>query len=180
MNTADSSKAAPAARAGALDSQSVREVRRAAAADRGGDARAGGAIGTGLSVSPQVKAAGEADDDSVGGAGSEAAGDPNSTPGSGAGHPRGKGHEKSLPAAAQHGQQTAAAHKGTSRGASAGKGGDAAQPVKPSQADAPAGSGAGKAPSKAPPAVEEPRPSEPEHAAPEKAGDGSSGRAPTP
>jgi RNA polymerase sigma factor (sigma-70 family) len=54
-------------------------------------------------------------------------------------HPHGKGHEKALPAASAHGQQTAAAHKGSSKGSngaghgSSGGGGKAAQPSKPPQ-----------------------------------------------
>jgi RNA polymerase sigma factor (sigma-70 family) len=46
-------------------------------------------------------------------------------------HPHGKGHEKQHPAAAAHGQQTAAAHENTSRGAGGGRE-HSAHPSKPS------------------------------------------------
>jgi RNA polymerase sigma factor (sigma-70 family) len=49
-------------------------------------------------------------------------------------HPHGKGHEKQHPAAAAHGQQTAAAHKNTGRGA----GGGREHPVHPSKPPHPA------------------------------------------
>jgi RNA polymerase sigma factor (sigma-70 family) len=48
-----------------------------------------------------------------------------------AAHPHGKGHEKQHPAAAAHGQQTAAAHKNTSHGAGGGRE-HPAHPSKPS------------------------------------------------
>lgn len=175
-----SSATAPAVRAGGgpSDSGSVRGARRTAA-DRRGKERAAGAIGAGLAVPGDGKGADDAD--GAAGGGSEAAGQNSGPPGSKARHPRGKGHEKSLPAAAQHGQQTAAAHKGAKQAGAAGQGGNASQPVKPSHAGTPAGSGAEKGATKAPPAVEEaPAPDVPEHAAAENGGVTPAGRAPQP
>jgi RNA polymerase sigma factor (sigma-70 family) len=71
------------------------------------------------------------------------AGNQGASNGQAASHPHGKGHEKSLPAASAHGQQTAAAHKGANRGSS-GNGGHAAQPGKPPHPPKPANSGADK------------------------------------
>jgi RNA polymerase sigma factor (sigma-70 family) len=97
----------------------------------------------------------------------------------GTAHPHGQGHEKQLPAAAAHGQQTAAAHKGTSHGV-AGKG-HSSKPEHPSHPVHPS-SGAEKAPS----APQEPSPeggsgspeadAVAESAAPEPGGEGSSGK----
>jgi RNA polymerase sigma factor (sigma-70 family) len=65
-----------------------------------------------------------------GGANGQAA--PPTAPQAGAAtHPHGKGHEKQHPAAATHGQQKAAAHKNTSRGAGGGRE-HPAHPSKPS------------------------------------------------
>jgi RNA polymerase sigma factor (sigma-70 family) len=56
-------------------------------------------------------------------------------------HPHGKGHEKQHPAAAAHGQETAAAHKNASHGASGEPPGQASGPAHPEH---PAHPGAGK------------------------------------
>jgi RNA polymerase sigma factor (sigma-70 family) len=65
-----------------------------------------------------------------------------------AAHPHGKGHEKQHPAAAAHGQQTAAAHKNASHGA----GGGREHPVHPSKPSHPAHpSKPGSSKEKAPP-----------------------------
>jgi RNA polymerase sigma factor (sigma-70 family) len=178
-----SSVPAPAVRdgAGPSDSGSVRGARRTAADRR--DARAGGAIGAGLGIPRGADGAGDADDDEVGtaGVGSGPGGPDPGTPGSKAGHSRGKGHEKSLPAAAQHGQQTAASHKGAKQGASAGQGGNANQPVKPSHAGNPAGSGTEKGSAKTSPAVpESPAPAVPDDTGAEGEAGSPAGQAPMP
>jgi RNA polymerase sigma factor (sigma-70 family) len=71
----------------------------------------------------------------AGGQGTDAPGantPPPVSQGNTADHPHGKGHEKQLPAAAAHGQETAAAHKDANHGASAEKHGKpAAKPVHP-------------------------------------------------
>ncbi|HEU4736323.1 MAG TPA: sigma-70 family RNA polymerase sigma factor [Solirubrobacterales bacterium] len=60
-----------------------------------------------------------------------------------AAHLRGKGHEKQHPAAAAHGQQTAAAHKNTSQGAGGGRE-HPAHPPKPSHPSPPSQPTSGK------------------------------------
>jgi hypothetical protein len=62
---------------------------------------------------------------------------------SGSGHPHGRGHEKSLPGASEHGQQTAAAHKGAKHG-SAGAKSHVAEPTKPSHPAQPSNPGSGE------------------------------------
>jgi RNA polymerase sigma factor (sigma-70 family) len=72
--------------------------------------------------------------------------------GSSASHPHGRGHEKQHPPAAAKGQQTAATHKATGKGAG-GRGGGSSKdhppqstkPVKPSKPSKPAGEGGAKA-----------------------------------
>ncbi len=56
---------------------------------------------------------------------------PASPQGKASGHPHGKGHEKQLPAAAAHGQETAAAHKNAEHGASGEPPGQASKPAHP-------------------------------------------------
>ncbi len=73
----------------------------------------------------------------------------------GGGHSRGKGHEKQRPAAATHGQQTAAAHKNTNH-AAGGRREHPAHPAKPSHPAHPSNSSAGK--EKAPPKSSAPAP----------------------
>ncbi len=53
-------------------------------------------------------------------------------------HAHGKGHEKQLPSAAGHGQQTAAAHKGGHGAGSKGKGGTKSKPPHPTKPTKPA------------------------------------------
>lgn len=74
---------------------------------------------------------------------------PASSQGRASEHPHGKGHEKQLPAAAAHGQETAAAHKKAGQGASGGPPGQAAkdadaQPEHPVHPEHPAHPGGGK------------------------------------
>ena len=81
---------------------------------------------------------------------------PASTQGENAAHPHGKGHEKQLPAAAAHGQQTAAAHKNAGHGA----GGEehssqASHPAHPAHSAHPAHPSAGS--EKTPPGKEKAR-----------------------
>jgi RNA polymerase sigma factor (sigma-70 family) len=59
-------------------------------------------------------------------------------------HPHGKGHEKQLPAAASHGQETAAAHKNAEHGASGEPPGQAAKPAHPAHPEHPAHPSNGK------------------------------------
>jgi RNA polymerase sigma factor (sigma-70 family) len=84
-----------------------------------------------------------------------AAADPESTSPSPVGTPRGKGHEKQLPAAAAHGQQTAATHKNSSPGSSGAKGHPAkpSHPAKPTHPAHPSTPSVGKAPAAPPPAT---------------------------
>ncbi|MCW2988679.1 MAG: hypothetical protein JWM24_1617, partial [Solirubrobacterales bacterium] len=73
-----------------------------------------------------------------------------------AAHPHGKGHEKQLPSASAHGQQTAATHKSAGHGAAGAKS-HPAHPAKPSHSPKPSHPphsstpGAEKAPSPTPP-----------------------------
>ena len=81
--------------------------------------------------------------------------DPAATPvesdSGGATHPSGKGHEKQLPAASAHGQETAAAHKAGGRGASQAKG-HPAHPEHPSHPSKPPTPATEKAAPSTPPA----------------------------
>ena len=81
-------------------------------------------------------------------------------------HPHGKGHEKQLPSASQHGQQTAAEHKSANHG-SAGAKGHPASPAKPSlPGHPPTPSGKGGGPSAAPDKSAAPKSQAHEDAAP--------------
>jgi RNA polymerase sigma factor (sigma-70 family) len=88
---------------------------------------------------------------------------PSSSQGSVGAGAKGKGHEKQLPDAAAHGQQTAAAHKGASHG-SAGSKSHPAHPAKPSHPvksphpGHPSTPSVEKAPPSAPPAATTPEP----------------------
>ena len=116
---------------------------------RGRDGRPGAkALGAGAPAAEAIRKGGEAAAEK-----GEAGPAPTSDSPSGAQGPpaqpaHGKGHEKSLPSAAQHGQQTAAAHKNAEHGSAAGSG----QPAKPSHTAPPPGSGTAKGGGKAPPA----------------------------
>jgi RNA polymerase sigma factor (sigma-70 family) len=66
------------------------------------------------------------------------------TPSSPSAHPHGRGHEKSLPGASGHGQQTAAAHKGAKHGSAAGAKSHVAEPPKPSHVAHPSNPGTGE------------------------------------
>jgi RNA polymerase sigma factor (sigma-70 family) len=102
------------------------------------DATAGSASGArgagGLGASRAARAA-PAKETTSGGANpnAEAAPAPSSQ-GSSVTHPHGKGHEKRLPAASAHGQQTAASHKAASHGSA----GSQSHPVHPSKPAHPA------------------------------------------
>jgi RNA polymerase sigma factor (sigma-70 family) len=96
--------------------------------------------------------------------GANETGEPPAAPASGSDgiHPSGRGHQKQLPAAAAHGQETAAAHKSGGRGAKQAQG-HAAKPEHPSHPSHPATPATEKpAPSTPPPssADGEPSPSE--------------------
>jgi len=101
---------------------------------------------------------------------------PPAPPGAGAPHSRGKGHEKQLPSASQHGQQTAAAHKAGNRG-SAGKKSHPAHPPKPQKPPKPPqvskSAGSSKPPESAAAAPAPPPPPTPPEATPEKEPDAS-------
>jgi RNA polymerase sigma factor (sigma-70 family) len=68
---------------------------------------------------------------------------PASSQGQASEHPHGKGHQKQLPAAAAHGQETAAAHKDAEHGASGEPPGQAAKPAHPAHPEHPS-NGKGK------------------------------------
>jgi RNA polymerase sigma factor (sigma-70 family) len=70
--------------------------------------------------------------------------EPASSQGKASEHPHGKGHEKQLPAAAAHGQETAAAHKNAEHGASGEPPGQAAKPAHPAHPEHPAHPSNGK------------------------------------
>lgn len=89
---------------------------------------------------------------------------PSPAPTGAAGHPHGKGHEKQHPAAAAHGQETAAAHKDTNQGTGGGRE-HPAHSSKPSHPAHPSKPSSGKK-EKAPPESSAP--------APEAASDGNS------
>jgi RNA polymerase sigma factor (sigma-70 family) len=72
-----------------------------------------------------------------------------------AAHPHGKGHEKQLPAAAAHGQQTAAQHKAANPGSAAAKG-QPAHPPKPPHPVPPQAPGAERGPPATPPGAAAP------------------------
>jgi RNA polymerase sigma factor (sigma-70 family) len=74
--------------------------------------------------------------------------------GGSAAHPHGKGHEKQLPSASAHGQQTAASHKAASHGA-AGSQGHPAHPSRPAHPAHPSHPSAEKGPPSSSPAVPE-------------------------
>jgi RNA polymerase sigma factor (sigma-70 family) len=67
-------------------------------------------------------------------------------------HPHGKGHEKQLPSASAHGQQTAASHKAANHGSSAGTQSHPAHPSKPAHPAQPSNPSAEKGSSSSPPA----------------------------
>jgi RNA polymerase sigma factor (sigma-70 family) len=132
--------------------------------DVGSSARAGdGGVGRAEAVKPVDAAAGRPPAASETNAAADAA--PTSPSQAGA-PPRGKGHEKQLPAAAAHGQQTAATHKNSSPGSSGAKGHPAkpshpatpAHPAKPTHPAHPSTPSAGKAPAAPPPATAAPPP----------------------
>jgi RNA polymerase sigma factor (sigma-70 family) len=93
----------------------------------------------------------------------EAKASPGSAPGSqgdAPAHPSGKGHEKQLPAAAAHGQETAATHKGAGQGSKSGKSHPAhpAKPSHPAKPAHPSTPSTEKAPPAAPPSAAAPEP----------------------
>jgi RNA polymerase sigma factor (sigma-70 family) len=95
------------------------------------------------SAPPTSAAPPAAGNNSQGAAGGQGSGDeakanaPASSQGQASEHPHGKGHEKQLPAAAAHGQETAAAHKNAEHGASGEPSGQAAKPDHPAHPEHP-------------------------------------------
>jgi RNA polymerase sigma factor (sigma-70 family) len=132
--------------------------------DAGNSARADdGGVGRAEAVKPVDAAAGRPPAASETNSATEPA--PPSTSQAGA-PPGGKGQERQLPAAAAHGQQTAATHKNSSRGSSGAKGSGTkpshpakpTHPAKPVHPAPPSAPSAGKAPAAPPPATASPPP----------------------
>jgi RNA polymerase sigma factor (sigma-70 family) len=94
-----------------------------------------------------------------------------------AAHPSGKGHEKQLPAAAAHGQETAATHKAAGQGSRSSKSHPTrpAKPAHPAKPDRPPTPATEKAPSAPSPSAAAPGPQGQGKAAPQALG----GEAPT-
>jgi RNA polymerase sigma factor (sigma-70 family) len=91
------------------------------------------------------------------------------SPGNSVTHPHGKGHEKQLPSASAHGQQTAASHKAANHG-SAGAQSHPAHPPKPSHPAHPSNPSAEKGPSSPPSNAVAPEPHGQGNAATQAAG----------
>jgi len=111
------------------------QVDSAGAPPSQGSGRGGARVDDARSTGP---GAGTAEGPATGGAATAAVAAP-APPSAAGSHPHGKGHEKQLPAASQHGQQTAAAHKTVNQG-SAGKKSYPAHPAKPPKPPKPAAS----------------------------------------
>ena len=122
--------------AGSAETQPTRSDSAATDATAGSAAGAKGASHLGASQAAKP-GAGKVATSGGGKANAEAAPAPASQNSSVA-HPHGKGHEKQLPNASAHGQQTAASHKAANHGSSAGAKSHSSHPAHPSKPAHPA------------------------------------------